>query len=370
MIIYYNINVNKKIPMGGIELLTKEQVLNALRKVYDPEIGRSIVDLDMVRNIQIEGDKVTIDINLTVKGCPLQDTIKKDAIEEVSKLEGVSEVIVNLGSMTEEERQNLARKLSGGRKPIFENTRVIVVGSGKGGVGKSTVAANLAVALARLGFKVGLLDADVLGFSVPRLLGIVDERPYALDEHTILPLERFGIKVISMGNFTDEDTPLIWRGPLLSGVLDQFFNDVYWGELDYLVLDLPPGTGDIPLTVMQKLPESKFVLVTTPQASASHVAGRIGYMAKKVNLEVIGIVENMSYFECPNCHQRYNIFGEGETEKLAQDLGTEILVKIPITVKVRELSDVGIPPALDDGPEGLPYIELAEKVVEKVRPIK
>jgi ATP-binding protein involved in chromosome partitioning len=214
------------------------------------------------------------------------------------------------------------------------------------------------------------LDADVLGFSVPRLLGIVNERPYALDEHTILPLERFGIKVISMGNFIDEDTPLIWRGPLLSGVLDQFFNDVYWGELDYLVLDLPPGTGDIPLTVMQKLPESKFVLVTTPQASASHVAGRIGYMAKKVNLEVIGIVENMSYFECPNCHQRYNIFGEGETEKLAQDLGTEILVKIPITVKVRELSDVGIPPALDDGPEGVPYIELAEKVVEKVRPIK
>ncbi|MGI1691873.1 P-loop NTPase, partial [Thermoanaerobacter uzonensis] len=197
-------------------MVTKEQVLNALRKVYDPEIGRSIVDLDMVRNIQIEGDKVIIDINLTVKDCPLQDTIKKDAIEEVSKLEGVSEIIVNLGSMTEEERQNLARKLSGDRKPIFENTRIIVVGSGKGGVGKSTVAVNLAVALARLGFKVGLLDADVLGFSVPRLLGIVDERPYALDKHTILPLERFGIKVISMGNFTDEDTPLIWRGPLLS----------------------------------------------------------------------------------------------------------------------------------------------------------
>lgn len=351
-------------------MVTKEQVLNALKEVYDPEIGKSIVDLNMVKNVQIDGSKVIVDINLTVKGCPLQDTIKKDAIEKVSAIEGVAEVVVNLGAMTEKERQDLARKLSGGKKPLFENTRVIVVGSGKGGVGKSTVSVNLAVALARLGFKVGLLDADVLGFSVPRLLGIVGERPYALDEHTILPLEKYGIKVISMGNFTDEDTPLIWRGPLLGGVLDQFFNDVYWGDLDYLVLDLPPGTGDVPLTVMQKLPEAKFILVTTPQASASHVAGRIGYMAKKVNLEVIGIVENMSYFECPNCHQRYNIFGEGETEKLAEDLGTEILVKIPIEIKVRELSDIGTPAALSDGEEGLPYMKLAEKVVEKVRPIK
>jgi len=370
MIIYYNIVVNKKVPIGGIKLITKEQILSALKKVYDPELRRNVVDLGMVKNIEIEGDKVTVDINLTVKGCPLRDQIKNNAIKEISKIEGVSEVVVNIGAMTEEERQDLARRLKEEKKNLFENTRVIVVGSGKGGVGKSTVAVNLAVALSRLGFEVGLLDADILGSSVPRLLGIVGEKPYALDEHTVLPIERFGLKIISMGNFVDEDTPLIWRGPLLTGVIDQFFNEVLWGDLDYLVLDLPPGTGDIPLTVMQRLPEAKFVLVTTPQASASHVAGRIGHMAKKVNVEVIGIVENMSYFECPKCGERYNIFGEGETEKLAEALQTEVLARIPIVVKIRELSDEGIPPALDDTEEGAIYVELAEKIVEKVRPLR
>lgn len=355
---------------GVYILVTKEQVLEVLKDVNDPEIGKSIVELNMVKDIQIKGGKVIVDINLTIKGCPLKDTIKRDVEVKVLTLEGVSEVVVNLGSMTEDERQALANKLSGGKRPLFEKTRVIVVGSGKGGVGKSTVSANLAIALGRLGFKVGLLDADVLGFSLPRLLGIVGERPYALDEHTILPIEKYGIKIISMGNFADEDTPLIWRGPLLGGVLDQFFNDVYWGDLDYLVLDLPPGTGDVPLTVMQKIPQAKFMLVTTPQASASHVAGRIAYMAQKVNIEVIGIAENMSYFECPKCHEKYYIFGEGETDKLAKELGTEILVKIPIDIKVREMSDIGIPVALEDGQEGSYYLDLAEKVVEIVRPNK
>lgn len=350
-------------------MVTKEQVLNALKGVYDPELRRSIVELNMVKNIDIQGSRVTVDIHLTIKGCPLQNTIREDVKKKVSAIDGVSEVAVNMGAMTEEERKKLSESLSE-RKPIFEKTRVIAVGSGKGGVGKSTVSVNLAVALGKLGFKVGLIDADVLGFSVPRLMGIVGERPYALDEHTILPIEKYGIKVISMGNFTDEDTPLIWRGPILGGVLDQFFQDVYWGDLDYLVLDLPPGTGDIPLTVMQRIPEEKFLLVTTPQASASHVAGRIAYMAHKVNIDVIGIVENMSYFECPECHKRYNIFGEGETEILAKELGTEIFVKIPIDIKVREMSDTGIPAAFEDNTEAGYYMELAKKVSEKVKPIK
>ncbi|SNX53881.1 Mrp/NBP35 family ATP-binding protein [Thermoanaerobacterium sp. RBIITD] len=351
-------------------MVTKERIINALKDVYDPEIGRSIVELNMVDKIDINEGKVTIDIKLTIKGCPLQNNIKEDVIKKVSAIEGVDEVSVNMGAMTDEERQKLAENMNRQKKPIFEKTRVIVVGSGKGGVGKSTVSANLAVALGKLGYKVGLIDADVLGFSIPRLLGIVGERPYALDENTILPIEKYGIKVISMGNFADEDTPLIWRGPLLGGVLEQFMNDVYWGELDYMILDLPPGTGDIPLTIMQKIPEQKFLLVTTPQASASHVAGRIAYMAQKVNIDVIGITENMSYFECPDCHKRYNIFGEGETEKLAKELKTEILVKIPIDIKIREKSDIGLPIAFINGPEAEYYIELAKKVAEKVKPIR
>ncbi len=370
VIIYYNISIENKIPLGGIYLITKEQILNALKDVYDPEIGRSIVDLNMVDNIKIDGNIVTIDIKLTIKGCPLQNSIKEDVINKVKNLEGVDDVVVNMGAMTEEERQRLVNGMNEEKVPLFEKTRVIAVGSGKGGVGKSTVSANLAVALGRLGYKVGLIDADVLGFSIPRLLGIVGERPYALDENTILPIEKYGIKVISMGNFADEDTPLIWRGPLLGGVLEQFMNDVYWGNLDYMIIDLPPGTGDIPLTIMQKIPEQKFLLVTTPQASASHVAGRIAYMAQKVNIDLIGIAENMSYFECPDCHKKYNIFGEGETEKLAKELNTEVLVKIPIEIKIREKSDIGLPVSFINAPEAEYYMELAKKVSEKVKPIR
>ncbi|QSZ27436.1 Mrp/NBP35 family ATP-binding protein [Aceticella autotrophica] len=351
-------------------MITKEQVLNALKEVNDPEIGKNIVDLNMVDKIDIQGEKVIVDIKLTIKGCPLKSKIKEDVTKKLSALEGVSEVVVNMGAMTEEERQRLAQNMEKEKKPLFENTHVIVVGSGKGGVGKSTVSANLAVALGKLGYKVGLIDADVLGFSIPRLMGIVGQKSYALNEHMIIPIEKYGIKVISMGNFADEDTPLIWRGPLLGNVLEQFMNDVYWGDLDYMVLDLPPGTGDVPLTIMQKIPEQNFILVTTPQSSASHVAGRIAHMAKKVNIDIIGIVENMSYFECPDCHKRYNIFGEGETEKLSKELSTDILVKIPIDIQVREKSDTGMPVAFEDSKQSKYYTDLAKKVVERVKPIK
>lgn len=349
-------------------MLTKEQIINALKDVFDPEIGENIVDLNMVDKIEIDEGKVTIDIKLTIKGCPLQNSIKEDVLKKVSKIDGVKDVVVNIGAMTDEERERLTQNINGQKTPLFEKTNVIVVGSGKGGVGKSTVSVNLAVALGKLGYKVGLIDADVLGFSIPRLMGIVGERPFALNEKTILPIEKYGIKVISMGNFADEDTPLIWRGPLLGGVLEQFMNDVYWGDLDYMILDLPPGTGDIPLTLMQKIPEQKFLLVTTPQASASHVAGRIAYMAEKVNIDIIGIIENMSYFECPDCHKRYNIFGEGETEKLAKELKTDILARIPIDIKIREKSDIGLPVAYVEGTQGEYYTKLAKVIKEKVKP--
>ncbi len=248
----------------------------------------------------------------------------------------------------------------------FNDTKVIAVGSGKGGVGKSTVTANLAVALAMQGFKVGVMDADVYGFSIPRLLGAVGKTPQASAENGILPVEAHGVKLISMGSFTDdEDTPLIWRGPVLMKLLQQFMNDVKWGELDYLLIDLPPGTGDVPLTIMQKIPAAKLLLITTPQASASHVAGRVGHMAKSAKLEVLGVIENMSYFLCGNCDEKHYIFGAGETKILADSLDSQILGEIPLETSVRERSDEGVPVALDEQHFiGKIYQEIARKVSE------
>ncbi|OEH86635.1 hypothetical protein BHU72_10295 [Desulfuribacillus stibiiarsenatis] len=251
---------------------------------------------------------------------------------------------------------------------IFQNTTVIAVGSGKGGVGKSTVTANLAVALAKQGLKVGIMDADIYGFSIPRLLGIVGVKPQGSEEG-IIPVEAHGVKVVSMGSFAEnEDTPLIWRGPVLMKVLDQFMQDIAWGELDYLLIDLPPGTGDIPLTIMQKIPHAKMLLVTTPQSSASHVAGRVGHMAISAKLEVIGVVENMSYFLCGNCDEKHYIFGSGETKALADDLLTEVIGEIPLETSVREKSDEGVPVALEDEHFiGRIYKEIAGNITNKLK---
>lgn len=233
-------------------MLTKEIVLESLKNVLDPEIKKSLVELDMIKNIDISGQNVIINVALTTMGCPLKDHIRKDIICEVKKIEEVENVEVVYGEMTKEERKKLIQKLQGKdeKKDPFVKTRVIAVGSGKGGVGKSTVTANLAVAMSNLGYKVGIIDADILGYSIPQIMGISSERPTMIEKDLIIPVEKLGVKVISMGNLLEKDEPIIWRGPMLGQVLSQFIYDFYWGELDYMFIDLPPGTGDVPLSLM------------------------------------------------------------------------------------------------------------------------
>ncbi len=258
------------------------------------------------------------------------------------------------------------------------NEGIIAVASGKGGVGKSTVTVNLATALSKIGYKVGIIDADVRGFSVPRILGVKD-KPKAISEKEILPPEVEGIKVISMGSFVSENSPVIWRAPLLGGALEQFFKDVHWGELDYLLLDLPPGTGDMPLNIMQKVPHADILVVTTPQVTATKVAGRIGKMAEKMELNLLGVIENMSYYQCSECGNRDYIFGEDGGKNLADFMGTELLGQLPLISEVRERSDSGRPIIFEE-PKSLiskEFIKIAEKIAEreggfdeKVEPLK
>ncbi len=240
---------------------------------------------------------------------------------------------------------------------------IIAVASGKGGVGKSTVTVNLATALAELGYKVGIIDADVRGFSVPRIIGIT-EKPKAVDEKEIIPPEAHGIKVISMGSFVDENSPVIWRAPLLGGALEQFFKDVRWGELDYLLMDLPPGTGDMPLNIMQKVPHSEIVVVTTPQVTATKVAGRIGKMAEKMDREVLGVIENMSYYQCSECGHKDYIFGENGGIGLAEFMGTEFLGQLPLISDIRKRSDSGNPIMYEepDSEISREFISIAKKL--------
>lgn len=258
------------------------------------------------------------------------------------------------------------------------NRGIIAVASGKGGVGKSTVTVNLATALSKLGYKVGIIDADVRGFSVPRILGLSD-KPKAISEKEMMPPEVEGIKVISMGSFVNENSPVIWRAPLLGGALEQFFKDVHWGELDYMLLDLPPGTGDMPLNIMQKVPHAEVLVVTTPQVTATKVAGRIGKMAEKMDLSLLGVIENMSYYQCSKCGNKDYIFGEEGGKKLAEFMETELLGELPLISDLRKRSDSGRPIIFDD-PEAeisQKFIKVAEKIAErevgfdeKIEPLK
>ncbi|HHY92743.1 MAG TPA: Mrp/NBP35 family ATP-binding protein [Firmicutes bacterium] len=310
----------------------------------DPELGRNIVELGMVKNIRVEGKRATIEVALTVKGCPLQSKIKDDIRREVKTVPGIDSVEVIFGEMTAEERGAVAALARGERPPeAFPRTTVIAVGSGKGGVGKSTLTVNLAFALHDLGHSVGIMDADVYGFSVPRLMGLKGEQPTALDEHTILPLVQGGVKMISAGSFFAENQPLIWRGPILARIVEQFTYDVVWGDPEFLLIDLPPGTGDIPLTIMQLIPKAHFLLVTTPQELAESVAVRIGHMAEVAKVRNLGIIENMSYFICDQCGTKHLLFGEGETDKLAAELNVPVLGRIPFRKAVAQHGDAGEP---------------------------
>ncbi|HVF54075.1 MAG TPA: Mrp/NBP35 family ATP-binding protein [Actinomycetota bacterium] len=329
---------------------SREEISAVLGEIQDPELHRGLNELNMVRDIRIDGPDVAVLIALTIPGCPLKSFFLEVIPAKLKeKYPSIRDVDVQLTSMTDEERQALIGGLRGVTPAPFARsdspTQVIAVGSGKGGVGKSTTTVNVAVALAKLGHKVGLLDADVWGFSIPRMLGIT-ERP-TIVEDMIMPPEVFGVKVVSIGLFTTEDNPVVWRGPMLHKALQQFLSDVHWDEPDYLLVDLPPGTGDVSISIAQFLPGAGMVIVTTPQAVAEKVAQRAGFMAEKTGLEVTGVIENMSYFR-GNDGVDYRIFGEGGGSTLAEKLGVPLLGEIPIDPQLRELADRGIPIVLEN----------------------
>ena len=332
---------------------TKEEVREALRNVLDPEIGRPIEDIGMLKDIEVSDGTVRVHVYITIDGCPLKDRINHDVTAAVKPLVGVETVEVTLTPMSEQQRSDLVTRLRGGAAPVQQqtfftsgDTTVIAVASGKGGVGKSTVTANLAVALAAEGHRVGIIDVDVWGFSIPRMMG-VSGRPVAFN-NMILPLESHGVKIISMGFFVPEETPVIWRGPMLHKAVQQFLGDVYWGELDFLLADLPPGTGDVSLSMAGFLPGAQMLVVTTPQEAARKVAERAGKMAAQTRLRVCGVLENMSHFECPHCGEKTSIFGEGGGQEAAATLGVPLIGQVPLVPTLREGGDTGKPVVASD----------------------
>jgi ATP-binding protein involved in chromosome partitioning len=329
----------------------REQITEALRSVIDPELKRSIVELDMVRSIEISGNGVVdVTVSLTTPGCPIKGHFQTAVASSVSALEGVSHVNVYFDVLTDAQKAALQQKLGRGSLPdgtLAQVANVICVGSGKGGVGKSTLTANLAAALAGEGKRVGVLDADVWGYSIPRMLGLGATRPQVSEERKIVPLQAHGVKVMSIGFFVSEDAAVVWRGPMLHKALTQFLQDVDWGDLDHLLIDLPPGTGDVSMTLAQLLPQAQFAIVTTPQPTAQRVARRAAEMAHKVSLEICGIIENMSGFVTPT-GERFQIFGEGGGQELADELDVPLLGKVPLTMPLREHADSGVPLVLED----------------------
>jgi ATP-binding protein involved in chromosome partitioning len=331
---------------------TRDEILEALKVVIDPELHKDIVTLEMVRSIDIHAAGVVdVTVSLTTAGCPIRNTFQAGVTEAITKLEGVVGVNVSFDVLSEDEKRKLQAKLGrGGALPdgsLAEVKNVICIGSGKGGVGKSSVTANLAAALAAEGKLVGVLDADVWGYSIPRMFGLGSDRPAVSAERKIIPPVSNGIKIMSIGFFLDEDAAVVWRGPMLHKALTQFLKDVEWGELDYLLVDLPPGTGDVSMTLAELLPQAKFLIVTTPQATAQKVARRAAEMADKVRLEVAGVVENMSGFTTPG-GERFQIFGEGGGQELADEIGVPLLGKVPLTMPLRVQSDAGLPLVIED----------------------
>ena len=361
--------------------LTAQQVTQALGGVLDPEIKRPITDLGMVKDVSVAaGGAVLVEVYLTVAACPLRDTITRDVTAAVSKLPGVCSVRVELDVMSEEQRKALQTSLRGGRpEPVIpfaqpsSLTRVYAVASGKGGVGKSSVTVNLAAALAASGQKVGVADADIYGHSVPRMLGVTG-RPTPV-ENMIMPPSAHGVKVISIGMFTKGNTPVVWRGPMLHRALQQFLADVYWGDLDVLLLDLPPGTGDVAISVAQLLPTAELLVVTTPQLAAAEVAERAGAIATQTRQRIAGVIENMSYLVCAHCGEQTEVFGSGGGATVAEALGrltgaqVPLLGQVPIDVRLREGGDAGMPLVLSDpdAPAALALRKIADEIGARSR---
>jgi ATP-binding protein involved in chromosome partitioning len=369
--------------------VSQAQVIEALRPVQDPELHRSIVDLGMVKNVAIAGSDITVQVALTVPGCPLRAEIDQRVSDAIRGLDPGVTVGVDFTVMSEDELRALRQRLHGdpastagtnaahghaeGRVIPFADagsrTRVLLIASGKGGVGKSSVTTNLSIALAQRGKSVGVLDADVWGFSIPKMLG-VDRAPVVIDE-MLLPPEAHGVRCISIGFFADEDQPVIWRGPMLHKALEQFLTDVYWDDPDYLLVDLPPGTGDVSISLAQMLPHAEMYVVTTPQPAAQRVAQRAGFMAHKVNLKVKGIIENMTWFTGDD-GARYEIFGSGGGALLAESLEVPLLGQVPLVSAMREGGDVGQPIVLvdPDGEAAQVFVHIAERIDVELAPTR
>ncbi|MDQ3095201.1 MAG: Mrp/NBP35 family ATP-binding protein [Actinomycetota bacterium] len=344
-------------------VVTEEQILEALGKVMDPEIKRPITELGMVDGIVIDGNDITVKLLLTVSGCPLKDTLNRDITEAVATVAPASSVTVDMGVMTDEQRKSMQEMLRGGRTereiPFAQPgslTKVLAIASGKGGVGKSTVTVNLALAMAERGRKVGIIDADIYGHSIPDMLGAGDMRPTQVED-MIMPVPVHGLSVISIGMLKPRrDQVVAWRGPMLDRALVQMLTDVYWGDLDVLLLDLPPGTGDMAISTGQHLPNSEVVVVTTPQAAAAEVAERAGTMASMMHQRVSGVIENMSYLVCPHCgpDHRIDVFGTGGGAGVAATLSARfgydvpVLGEVPLDIRLREGGDSGQPIVLTD----------------------
>jgi ATP-binding protein involved in chromosome partitioning len=332
-------------------LPTKDQVNEALRGVIDPELRRSIVELGMVRSIDIQpSGRVEVIVSLTTAGCPIRSHFEQAVAQRVGELDGVTEVGIGFDVLSDEEKGSLQQTLGRGKLPqgaLAKVKNVICVSSGKGGVGKSTMTANLAAALTAEGHPAGALDCDVYGYSIPRMLG-VNAKPEVNGERKILPLESpGGVKVMSIGFFVEENSAVVWRGPMLHKAIQQFLEDVAWDELEYLLLDLPPGTGDVAMTLAQLLPQAKFIIVTTPQPAAQSVARRGAEMANKFDLEILGVIENMSGFTTPD-GERFTIFGEGGGQQLADELDVPLMGKVPLSEPLRVHSDEGTPLVTSD----------------------
>lgn len=357
-------------------MVTRDDVLKALEGVRDPELGGNVVELGMISDVKIDGSNVEVGLALTIAECPLRNQIENDTNRRVASIPGVEHVLVRTTAMTKKQRASL---MSTARRQARENaeptqvsptTRVIAIGSGKGGVGKSSVSANVAVSLAKEGFRVGLLDADIWGFSIPRMLGIEDRLEATESTKLIQPAVAHGVKVVSTGLIIEtEETALMWRGLMLSKALEQFLQQVEWGELDYLIIDLPPGTGDVQMALSRMLPQAEMAVVTTPQLAAQKVAVRVADMARRSHMPIVGVIENMSGFDC-SCGEHHALFGEGGGARLATDLGVRLIAQIPLDPHVVPGGDSGNPVVIanPESAAGQALTRTADELVQLIPP--
>jgi ATP-binding protein involved in chromosome partitioning len=342
-------------------MVTEAAILEALRAVKDPDLHKDIVTLGFVKDLRIDAARIAFSIQLTTPACPVKDQLKAQAEAAVRQLPGVAEVVVEMTSQV-----RAAVNPEQGRAPLPGVKNIIAVGAGKGGVGKTTVAVNLAIALARYGGSVGMIDGDIYGPNVPIMLGL--QAQLGTDGEKIVPAEAYGVQVVSMGFLTSDDAPVIWRGPMLHGVIQQFFRDVRWNALDYLVIDMPPGTGDVALSLSQTVPVSGAVVVTTPQAVSVADTRRAVRMYQKLNIPTLGLVENMSHYVCRQCGHEADIFGKGGGEQLAEQLGVPFLGRIPLYEPIRRGGDSGLPivVAEPDSAPGRAFMQAAERAAAQL----